>query len=64
VAQNSDEGVQLNALIWHPGLIFARTYASDGFLTLLWSFFRPAGRKNDLQEKESTMLPQAILAFA
>jgi hypothetical protein len=26
--------------------------------------FCPAGRKNDLQKKESTMLPQAIVAFA
>jgi len=25
-------------------------------------FFRPAARKNDLQKKESTMLPQAVIA--
>jgi hypothetical protein len=27
------------------------------------SFFRPAGRKNDMQKKESTLLPQAKAAF-
>jgi hypothetical protein len=32
-----------------------RAYADHGFLTLGRSFFRPAGRKNDLQKKESSI---------
>jgi hypothetical protein len=39
-----------------------RTYAAIGFLSFV-GYFSPAA-KNNLQKKKSTMLPQAIAAFA
>src|SRR5215212_7725246 len=33
-----------------------RTFASHGFITLCRFFFRPAGRKKNLQKKKSTIM--------
>jgi hypothetical protein len=50
-------------MIWLPSRsLLGRTQAADFFPFVL--HFSPCGAKNEGQKKETTMLPQAINAFA